>query len=122
MPTHKTEPTGWGMDRAISSARRIVAMQSAIDGDRESAMRSLETHYGIGFWPLWHLCKGKAKTCDLSLFGKMQAAYLDLCAKQVAKLQHDIFIEKALGDDTLEDLERKAAALASEIAARKAAI
>ena len=39
-----------------------------------------------------------------------------------SKLQHEIAIEKASGDDTLEDLEGEARALASKIAAKKAAL
>ena len=46
---------------------------------------------------------------------------LDLCERQVAKLQHEIAVEKALNeDDTLEDLEREARRLAARIAAKKA--
>jgi hypothetical protein len=49
-------------------------------------------------------------------------AYVDLCERQVSKLQHEIAIEKAMGDDLLEDLGAEAAALAAKIAARKQAL
>lgn len=54
---------------------------------------------------------------------RIRAAYLDLCERQVRALQHEISVEKALHeDDTIQDLERQAARLASQIAAKKAAM
>jgi hypothetical protein len=55
------------------------------------------------------------------MFARIRGAYLDLCERQVAKLQHQISIEKALNsDDTLADLESEAERLAAKIAAAKA--
>lgn len=57
-----------------------------------------------------------------TMFARIRGAYLDLCERQVAKLQHEISIEKALNeDDTLEDLEREARRLAQKIKAKKEA-
>lgn len=107
---------------ATSYVRQMIQAESRGPGDTESAMTRLEMRYGIGFWTMDRLRKGRAKTCDASIFQQLRFAYLDLCARQVNKLQQQIAIEKATGDDTLEDLEREAVALAARIAAKKAAI
>lgn len=58
-----------------------------------------------------------------SVFARMRAAYIAICERQMAKLQHEIAVEKAThDDDDLRDLEAAAAALAAKIAARKAAL
>ena len=53
---------------------------------------------------------------------RLRGAYLDLCERQVSKLQHEIAIEKATTDADLADLETRARVLANEIAAKKAAL
>jgi hypothetical protein len=90
--------------------------------DIESALRRLEQRYGLSPNQIMHLRNRRAKSCDVSLFARLRLAYIDLCERQVTKLQHQIAVEKATGDETLMDLEREAAALAQKIAARKAAI
>ena len=86
----------------------------------EGAYQRFEQHYGIGRWTVEHLRKHRAKTCDVGVFARLRGAYLDLCARQVSKLQHQIAVEKATGDDTMEDFEAEALALAEKIAARRA--
>ena len=57
------------------------------------------------------------------LFARLRGAYLDLCERQVSKLQHQIAVDKATNDDdTLDDLEGEAARLAAKIAARRQAL
>ena len=112
----------WSQARAVKYARRIVEAESRAPNDADAAMSRLEQRYGIGFWTLHHLWKGNAKTCDVGLYARLRAVYLDLCESQVTKLQHEIAIEKATGDDTLEDLESEAVALAAKIQAKKAAL
>lgn len=106
---------------ATGYVRRMVERETRGWGDQEGAMSRLETRYGIPFWSLNNIRTGRAKTVEAGLFARIRGAYLDLCERQVAKLQHEIAIEKALNeDDTLEDLEREARRLAAEIAARRA--
>lgn len=98
----------------------MVARESRGPGDVMPALRRIGGRYGIGFWQLSHLRKGNAKTVDASLFERLQAAYLDLCMRQIEQLQHEIATERAVtGDDHLWDLEAEAAALASKVAARR---
>lgn len=102
--------------------RQMIQAESRGPGDSEGAMARLEAHYGIGFWTLDRLRKGRSKTCDISLYQRIRHAYLDMCERQVTKLQIQIAIEKATADDdTLEDLEAEALAVAQKIAAKKAA-
>lgn len=109
-------------DEAGEYVRRMVEAETKGWGDQSNAMSRLETRYGLPFWSLNNLRTGRAKTVDAGLFARIRGAYLDLCERQVARLQHEIAIEKALNeDDTIEDLERQACALAAKIAAKKRA-
>lgn len=107
-------------DVAGSYVRRMIEHETRGWGDQHNAMSRLEARYGLPFWSLLNLKSGRAKTVEAGLFGRIRAAYIDLCERQVTKLQHEISIEKALNeDDALEDLEREARALAARIAAKK---
>lgn len=117
---HQVQPMT--VEAASDYARRLVEAEARGSGDLEGALIRLEQRYGLGRWQLSHLRAGRAKSCDMSLFARLRAAYLDLCERQVTHLQHQIAIEKAISDDTLEDLEAEARALAQKIAEKKAAL
>ena len=130
MACRKTESFKQKLEREVMSTtdvagdyvRRMVEHETRGWGDQHNAISRLEARYGLPFWSLNNLKSGRAKTVEAGLFARIRAAYLDLCERQVAKLQHEISIEKALSeDDTLEDLEREARRLAAQIAAKKAA-
>lgn len=109
------------VDTAATYVRRMVEREARGWGDQAQAQSRLEMRYGIPFWTLERLRTRRAKTIEAGLFARIRAAYIDLCERQVAKLQHEIAIEKALNsDDSLEDLEREAALLAEKIAEKKA--
>jgi hypothetical protein len=76
--------------------------------------------YGIPYWTLEYFRKGKAKTCDLTLFQRIRGAYLDHCEGKLKALQHELHIEKAKGNDSDADLLAEAEALLAKIAERKA--
>src|SRR6185312_5208716 len=109
------------VESATEYVRTMVQRESRGPGDIENAMQRLETRYGLPFWTLWHLRKGRAKTCDTSLFARIRGAYLDMCQQQVGSLLHEIQVEAAIGDDTLEDLEARVRVLQAEIKAKKEA-
>ena len=93
------------------------------DDALDAAYGAFERQYGVGRWTVEHLRKAKAKTCDVSVFAKLKGAYIALCERQVAKLQHQIAVEKASNDDDdLAVLEAEAAALAAKVRAKKAAL
>jgi hypothetical protein len=109
------------VEAAGGYVRRMVESETRGWGDQENAMSRLEARYGIPFWSLKRLQTGRAKTVEAGLFARIRAAYLDLCERQVTKLQHEIAIEKAIyQDDTLQDLEREAEMLLARIDAAKA--
>lgn len=109
-------------DVAGSYVRRMIEHETRGWGDQHNALSRLEARYGLPFWSLRNLKSGRAKTVEAGLYARIRAAYIDLCERQVTKLQHEITIEKALNeDDALEDLDREAAALAARIAAKKEA-
>lgn len=122
-PKQQEREVSIGMvDTAGGYVRRMVATEAKGWGDQTNAQQRLEARYGLPFWALEHLRTGRAKTVEAGLFARIRSAYLDLCERQVAKLQHELSIEKALNDDdSLQDLEREASKLASRIAAKKQA-
>lgn len=108
------------IDAASDYARSLVELETR-GSDTDAALHRLEQRYGISANQIQHLRSRRAKSCDVSLFARLRAAYLDLCERQVNKLQHQIAIEKATqDDDDLRDLEAAAAVLAEKIAQRKA--
>lgn len=109
------------VDVASGYVRRMVEHETKGWGDQDNALSRLEARYGLPFWSLNHIRTGRAKTVEAGLFARIRGAYLDLCERQVAKLQHEISVEKALSNDvSLAELEAEAAALAEKIAAKKA--
>jgi len=109
------------VDTAGTYVRRMVEREAKGWGDQANAQQRIEARYGLPFWTLEHLRTGRAKTVEAGLLARIRGAYLDLCERQVSKLQHEIAVEKALNeDDTLEDLEREARRLAARIAKKKA--
>ena len=120
-PKSRNEIPEMSVESATEYVRTMVQRESRGPGDIENAMQRLETRYGLPFWTLWHLRKGRAKTCDTSLFARIRGAYLDMCQQQVGSLLHEIQVEAAIGDDTLEDLEARVRVLQAEIKAKKEA-
>jgi len=111
------------VDTATVYVQRMVKREKASAGNVERAIATLSRRYKIGAWQLTHLFKGKAKTLDTAKFARLRAAYFDHCAAQVAALQHEMTVERAVtGDDDFDDLAAEAAALAEKIAAKRAAL
>lgn len=109
------------VEAAYDYASRLLEMEQR-GSDQEGALFRLEQRYGIRPNQLMHLRSRRAKSCDVGLFASLRTAYLDLCERQIAKLQHQIAVEKATGDDTFADLESEARRLAEKVAAKKAAL
>lgn len=109
------------VENASAYVKRMVESETRGWGDQSNAQQRLESRYGLPFWALEHLRTGRAKTIEAGLFTRIRAAYLDLCERQVTKLQHEIAVEKAIqGDDSMEDLEREAAEIMARLQARRA--
>lgn len=124
MPSTKTmkQVQPMTVEAASEYASRLLEHEQR-GSDIEGALYRLEQRYGLTPNQIMHLRSKRAKSCDVNLFARLRAAYLDLCQRQVSKLQHEIAITKATDDDAdIRDLEAEAAALARKIAERKAAI
>lgn len=108
---------------ASDYVRRMIEKETRGWGDQRNAMSRLERRYSIPFWSLNHLRTGRAKTVEAGLFSRIRSAYLDLCERELAKLQHELAIEKARHPhDDFTDLESEAEELRSRLLAKKEAI
>jgi len=113
------------MSAAIATryVRGMVTIESRGRGDIDGALARIESRFDLPFWPLWHLRKGRAKTCNPSFLARIKLAYFDLCLGQLETLLTEIGIERKAADDAhLENLERKARAMAEAVDAQKALI
>lgn len=122
MSTNSIDPVQpMTVEAASYYASRLIEEEQR-GSDVEAALYRLEQRYGLSPNQVMHLRSRRAKSCDVGLFARLRSAYLDLCERQVGKLQHEIAITKATTDDDLEDLVREAADLAAKIQAKKAAL
>lgn len=113
----------------VSAATAIKYVQDMVDLEtlsartQERAYERLSRDYGLTVSQLTHLYKAKAKTCDVSLYARVKAAYLDRCAKMAARMLHNIKMEEASGGDAHDqDLVDRLIAIRSEALAKSAAI
>ena len=108
---------------ATKYVREMVELETVTSQTREAALRKLARDYGLTVSQLTHLYKAKAKTCDVSLFARVKAAYLDRCARMAARLLHTIEIEEAgSGNADDEDLVDRLIAIRSEALAKSAVL
>lgn len=110
------------VDAATDYVRTMVQRESRGPGDIDNAMSRLEQRYGLPFWSLWYLRKGKAKTVEASLLARIRAAYLDMCHRQASNLLHEIEVEAAANDDLDSDIATELEALVAKIQAKKARV
>ena len=108
---------------ATRYVQEMVQMETVSTRTKDAALRKLSRDYGMTISQLTHLYKAKAKTCDVGLFARIHAAYLDRCAKMAARLLHTIEIEEALSPDAHDqDLADRLAALLAEAVAKSATV
>ena len=106
-------------DLTLATARDYAARLLALEtrgGDTHAALARLERRYGLGQRTIDHLRHGRAKSCDISLFARLRAAYLDLCERQLRKLEAEIAALKSMGSvDAVEDIATAVSRLAAEL-------
>lgn len=108
-------------DEAGMYVRRMVARESRGWGDQAEAQRRLETRYGLPYWSLEHLRTGKAKSCETSLFLRVQAAFVDHCGRQAKQLLNEAAAAKAVNPNVhLADIEDQIRALVARLEDAKA--
>lgn len=107
------------IDTAVQYANRIVALEMA-GGDLPAALTRLERRYGLGRRALEHLRLGRAKTCEIGLFGRLRAAYLDQCERHLRRLEAEIAQLNAVGGDhAVPDIAAEVDRLGAQIRAAK---
>lgn len=100
--------------------RQMIHREARGPGDNEGAMIRLEARYGVGFWTLDHLRKNKAKTCDVSLFARIKAAFADHCGRQAARLLVEAETAMAVNpNDDVAAIQREIQALQNRLEAAK---
>lgn len=108
---------------ATEYVQRMVKLETLSSGTKERAIEKLARDYGLTPSQLTHLHKARAKTCDVSLFSRVRAAYYDRCAKMAARLLHEIEIGEASGGDADDqDLAGRLNSLMAEAVAKRAAV
>lgn len=123
LPNSGNEVPNVSAATASEYVQKLVRIEAVTSGTKENAICKIARDYGLTQSQLTHLYKGRAKTCDVSLFVRIKRAYLDRCARAVAALQHELEIGEASSGDALDqDLVARAAALAAEVAAKRAAL
>lgn len=123
LPDFDNEVPSVSAHTATNYVREMVKLETVTSGTNESAIHKLARDYGLTVSQLVHLYKGKAKTCDVSLFARVRLAYLDRCARMAAAMQHRIAMEEALsGNADDQDLVDRLGSIAAEIAAKASAL
>lgn len=123
LPNSGNEVPKVSAEAASDYVQRLVRLEEVSAGSKDNAIHKLARDYGLTPSQLVHLYKRRAKKCDVSLYAQVKAAYLDRCARMIARLQHDIAIEGASSVDADDqDLAARASALAEEVAAKKSAL
>lgn len=110
------------MSAAVASdyVRQMIHRESRGPGDYENAMARLEAKYGLGFWTLDHLRKNKAKTCEVTFYARIRAAFADHCGRQAARLLEEAKTVQAVEpNDDVAAIQSEIEALAARLAAAK---
>lgn len=111
----------WGnkMSTAVAAeyVRKMVARETAGNGDVENAVRRLARKHGLSFWQIMHLRAGRAKSITVDAFTSIRRAYLEYCEAEIRALQHEIQRDRDRYEDNddLHHLEAEAKALAEKV-------
>lgn len=123
LPNSGNEVPRMSAATATEFVQRMVKLETVSSGTQERAIEKLARDYGLTPSQLTHLYKARTKTCDVSLFGRVKAAYYDRCAKMAARLLHEIELGEASGGDADDqDLADRLNSLMAEAVAKRAAV
>lgn len=102
-------------DIAAQYGRKAVEIESRGNGDQMNALERVGRDCGLKARALRRIINGET-TPTLPVFLKLRAAYLNLCERQIRRLQAEIETEKMrFGDAAFADLDHKISALAEEV-------
>ncbi|MCO5072078.1 MAG: hypothetical protein M9944_12810 [Rhizobiaceae bacterium] len=100
----------------------MVRLETSRVGNAERALERLEAKYGISRWQLDHLRKNKAKTCEVSLYARLRAAFADHCGRHAARLLAQAEAAQAVEhDEDVAAIQDQIRALAAKLEALKGA-
>jgi uncharacterized protein (DUF4415 family) len=109
----------------MSTARVNAMLADMIEVERaeseEEALRAIGRRAKVGFWTLHNIKRGRAKSVKDAILDRLEADYLDLCRRQLARWQHQLNIAEATSDDNFDDLRRAISDVASRLADARAA-
>lgn len=118
--TRKAEREMSAVENAAHYVRQMVEIEGKGWGDSHNALHRIGHRYSLLPNTLEHLRTGRAKTLSADLYLRIRGAYLDLCERQISRLQHQLEMERVVGtDDDLEGIGVEAARLAARLAAKK---
>ncbi|QRY69197.1 hypothetical protein JVX98_13330 [Ensifer sp. PDNC004] len=102
---------------AAEYVKKMVARETAGNGDVENAVRRLARKHGLSFWQIMHLRAGRAKSITVDAFTTIRRAYLEYCEAEIRALQHEIQRDRDRyeSNDDLQHLEAEAQALAEKV-------
>lgn len=96
--------------------KRMLENEGSTWGNLSQALERIERRYGIPYWTLNNLRTGRAKTVEAGLFQRLRGAYLDHCERQIARLQHELEMEKERANNDLDaDLLAQVQSLAEKV-------
>lgn len=109
-------------EEAQGYVRRMIARESSGWGDMNSALDRLERKYGIPFWTMNNIRTGRAKTIEAGVFARIRSAYMDMCERQISRLQHELEVEREIDGDALDtDLLAQVESLVAKVKAARGA-
>ncbi|WP_313610765.1 hypothetical protein, partial [Rhizobium sp.] len=95
--------------------RRMLEMESRGNGDQLNALERIGREVGLKPRAVRRLINGETQP-TLSVFARLRAGYLNLCERQINRLQHDVAVEKArFGDAAFAGLDHEIQALAEKV-------
>lgn len=106
-------------DRARGFLSRMILHEARGTSDTEPALRRLARDYGLNYWTIDRIRRGKAKSVDAGLFNKIRDAYLSHCRWKLKSLAHEIRLERASGNDVDADILAEAETLLAKIEERR---
>jgi hypothetical protein len=112
------------MTAAVLSARGYAERWIDRDagGNTRASLERLAREARVSFWTVNNLWIGRAKTVNADVMSALREAYLRLCERQLAALQHELAIEKAITGDRMDDFQAEISALVAKIQAQKGAV
>lgn len=115
----KEEVPKVSVDTAKTYLNGMVEDEWRGNGDLPHAVRRVARKVGVSHHQIDHIRRGRAKTCDVTLFEKIRLAYLDHCQKQIEAFR---LKQQEASHDIDPHLFDKADRILSEIRQAKARI